>query len=464
MTEHGPRLITPVPGPESCRLAEELGRYESRNVTLLNADFPIFWERAEGIYVWDADGNRYVDWTSAFCVSSLGHRESGIQSALESQAGKLWHAMGDVHPAALKPALCRKLSEVTFGRWTGETGRVILCGSGFEAVEASLKTSWLHSHRSGVIAFRGGYHGLGFGATEVTGWPVFREPMRGILPKLVEWVDYPHCCQCPFGMEEGFRLEGEPFPNCSALCMEKIESTLREAIRKRDAGCVLVEPMLGRGGDVLPPRDFLPMLRRVCDETKTLLIFDEIYTGFHRTGRWFGCEWSGVVPDLVCVGKGLANGFPIAACVGRETIMNAWPASRGEALHTTTHLGSPLGCAMALASIEAHNAACLETEIQKTGATLLAALRKLHHPAIVQIRGIGLMAAVEFHDLPGLSAQHLVAGIMSQGLKAGHILLGGGVSGNILSLTPPSVVTDTEIEGLTLWLQEYLTSLPGSIS
>lgn len=464
MNPAAPNLITEVPGPRSRELAAELGRYECRNVTGLSDEFPIFWDRAHDHWVWDVDGNCFLDWTSAFAVTSLGHGAEPLRQRLHEQVDQLWHAMGDVHPPSLKPALCRKLSEITFERWGAGPARVTLANSGFEAVEIALKTSWLHSHRPGVIAFRGGYHGLGFGAAEVTGWPYFQEPFRGILPKFVTLVDYPTCASCPFAVEEGFRLEGEPFPNCSSYCLQQIEQQVRQAIDQKEIGAVLVEPCLGRGGDVLPPRDFLPRLRQICDETKTLLILDEIYTGFNRTGRLFASEWFEVIPDLVCLGKAMSGGFPISACVGKRTVMDAWPASSGEALHTSTHLGNPLGCAMALTAIEQHLEAGLAGRVRELGRFLLARLRELRHPAILDVRGTGLMHAIEFTDTVEQPAVELVGNLMIDGLKNGYLLLGGGSGGNVLSLTPPFTIDEAVITRFTNWLQEYLMSLPGSIS
>ena len=166
-----PEIVTPIPGPRSRACAEKLSRFEAREVTWLAEDFPVFWERADGVNVWDVDGNRFLDFTSAFAVSGLGHGAEPIRAALEVQARKLLHAMGDVHPAAVKADLCELLSRITFERWEIGRGKAILCNSGSEAVEAALKTALLHSGKPGVISFTGGYHGLGFGALETIGIP-----------------------------------------------------------------------------------------------------------------------------------------------------------------------------------------------------------------------------------------------------------------------------------------------------
>lgn len=400
-----PELISEIPGPRSRELAAKLRQHESRNVTFLAEDWPVFWERAEGANVWDADGNRFLDLTAAFGVSSLGHTAPELRDALTTQAQVLMHAMGDVHPTELKTDLCARLSAVTFERWGAGAGKVILGNSGFEAVEAALKTALLHSGKPGVIAFSGGYHGLGFGALTATGLPFFREPFRAQLAEFATFL---------------------PFP-CDRA---QIESVLRE----REIGCVLVEPVQGRGGCVVPPPDFLPMLRAVCNAHGLVLVLDEIYTGFNRTGALFACEHSGVVPDLICLGKALTGGFPLSACVGRAAVMDAWPLSSGEALHTSTFLGSPLGCAMALTSIKRHMEPATTQLVRDRGARLAAALQGLG-----EVRGRGLMLGLK---LPGDRA--IVA--VKRALSDGVLLLADGPESDVLSFSPPFCLGEAEIE------------------
>jgi 4-aminobutyrate aminotransferase-like enzyme len=198
-------------------------------------------------------------------------------------------------------------------------------------------------------------------------------------------------------------------------------------------GALLVEPIQGRGGERVPPDGFLSALRALCDREGWLLILDEIYTGFGRTGRWFACEHEGVVPDLLCVGKGLASGMPVSACVGRASVMDAWPASRGEALHTQTFLGHPPSCAAALASI-----AVLEDEklVERAAEDGAAALSLLHARTqglarVAEVRGRGLMLGVEC-DSPA-TAQRACAAALARGV----ILLPSGDDGRVLSITPP---------------------------
>jgi 4-aminobutyrate aminotransferase-like enzyme len=447
-----PEIRTPIPGPQSLALAASLRLHESRNVTFLAPGWPIFWDRAEGTNVWDADGNRFLDFTSAFGVAGLGHTNPDVLAALRAQAARLIHAMGDVHPTAQKALLCQRLSELTFQRWDLGPGKVILGNSGSDAVEAALKTSLLHSGKPGVIAFTGAYHGLGMGSVAAAGLPFFREPFRPQLKDFATWIPYPHCFRCPFGITEPFRLEGDPFPNCATTCLAQIHEQITRAIAQREIGCILVEPIQGRGGIIPPPRDFLPLLRRICDEEKILLIADEIFTGFNRTGKLFACDHFGVGPDIICLGKGLASGFPISACVGRSHVMDAWPPSTGEALHTSTFLGNPLGCAMALASIEIHARPETANDVRVTGRKLRDALRS----ALPNVRGAGLMLGAEITRPDGAPDTARAISIIHRALADGILLLADGPDSNVLSFTPPFHLSDEEIAFLAARLQTYL--------
>jgi 4-aminobutyrate aminotransferase-like enzyme len=457
-----PQIITPIPGPHSLELAAKLSKYENRNVTFLNSDFPIFWERGSGTNVWDVDGNCFLDLTAAFAVAAHGHTNPGIQTAIALQSAKLMHAMGDVHPTESKALLCGRLSEISFERWGLGIGKSTLCNSGFEAVEVAIKTSLLHSGKPGVIAFTGGYHGLGYGALELIGIPWFREPFHQHLRDFTTWMPYPYCFRCPFGRTEGHRLHGSRFPNCASSCLESIEDQIVQTIRQRPVGCMVVEPCQGRGGEVIPPLDFVRMLRQLCDTYKILLVFDEIYTGFNRTGTLFASDQFGVFPDIICVGKGLTTAFPLSACIGRAEIMDSWPKSQGEALHTTTFLGNPIGCAAALASIDLHLESGIGRRVRRLGDYLRTRLHAEIPPSKGNVRGLGLMTGLEIvHEDGGPNAQ-LAAKIIRLALKDGIILLGGGPHGNVLTFTPPFCIEPEEIDFACNKIQGYLRL--GSVS
>ncbi len=434
-----PELVTSIPGPESLRLAARLKEVECRNTTYLSPDWPVFWERAEGVNVWDADGNRLLDFTSAFGVATLGHGFSA--KAVAEQSGLLVHAMGDVHPARLKVELCERLSAITFERWTGEKGKTLLGNSGFEAVEAALKTAVMVTGRSGILSFEGAYHGLGYGALLGAGIEWFRAPFEKQLSDVTR------------------RL---PFPKLGDYESWNGILTALQSVDPSAIGAVLVEPMQGRGGIVIPPVEFLCELRSWCDEHAVVLILDEIYTGLNRTGKPFGCDWSDTVPDLICLGKSLSGGFPISACVGKASIMDAWPETHGEALHTSTFLGNPLGCAMAIASLETHADPVTTRLAWDRGNDMGAAFRELcDEPFVAEWRGVGLMQAIELRHADGRPAGDVCIDLVKGLLKDGILVLPDAPEGHVLALTPPLGISDEEIAFVVERIRVRLRELGG---
>ena len=440
--------------------------YESRNVLFTEPDgsWPIVWERAKGVHVWDAEGKKYLDLTAAFGVATAGHANPVVVRAGQRQMATLLHAMGDVHPHALKAQLARELSRMTFERWTKQskvqslkskvaTGKVIFNNSGFEAVEAALKTAILATGKRGVIAFEGAYHGLGYGALNATHREHFRRPFRSQLREFGNFL---------------------PFPKTDAD-LRFLTAAATKIFRREKIGAILVEPIQARGGINIPPAGFLRLLRKLCDEHGALLILDEIYTGFGRTGKWFACEHSGVIPDLICLGKALTGGFPLSACVGRADVMDAaWPASQGEAIHTSTYLGHPVGCAMALAQIGEIRRLKLCDQSAKLGESLRARLsdvvadvnrRKLSgsksartnvHGYQASARGIGLMAGLELLNQDSSPATAESLRVIKAMLHRGYILLPEGEHGNIISFTPPLTISEAQLTRMVNELQKVL--------
>lgn len=443
-----PLLLTKIPGPKSRALARRLKQHEAPTVTCVKPEAPIFWERAEGVNVWDVDGNRFVDLTSAFGVASLGHAHPRIVAAIQKQSALLCHAMGDVHPSKLKERLCGRLSAITFERWTGGRlkGQAILGNSGFEAVEAALKTAVLFTRKRGVIAFEGAYHGLGYGALEATWRRDFRQPFLCQLGHFVEFVPYPRKQRSHAGHPGG--------DGSVAAELEHLEKRIREISQRIEVGAILVEPFQGRGGEVAPPPQFLPMLRNLCNQRKMLLIADEIYTGFWRTGRWFAVEHSEVVPDLICLGKALTGCLPLSACVGRTGVMACWPESSGEALHTSTFLGNPIACAAALASIKEFESCATRLEVTRKGERFLKEIemRIGQHPDVREIRGQGLMVGVEFCARARVPPPQLCRRLLRRGI----IALPSGSNGEVLAFAPPLIIDEETLAWCAQQLAEAL--------
>jgi 4-aminobutyrate aminotransferase-like enzyme len=431
-----------------------LGQYESRNILFREPDgsWPMVWDRAQGVHVWDAEGKKYLDLTAAFGVAAAGHANPHVVRAGQQQMARLLHAMGDVHPHALKAQLARELSRITFERWTNSNrqsaignrqfGKVIFSNSGFEAVETALKTALLATGKPGVIAFAGAYHGLGYGALNATDREYFRGPFRPQLREFGHFV---------------------PFPVAKSA-LKTVAARIRQIFRQKKIGAILVEPVQGRGGINIPPPEFLPLLRQLADEHGALLICDEIYTGFGRTGKWFACEHSDVIPDLICLGKALTGGFPLSACVGRAAVMDAaWPASNGEAIHTSTFLGHPVGCAMALAEIAEIRRLKLCARSAELGEFLLSKLAKIpNHKSKIRCtaRGLGLMVGLELNLPDGRPATALAFAVVKTLLRRGYIIMPEGEHGNVISFTPPLTITRAQLADAVGALKNVLSAAP----
>lgn len=456
-------------------ILNQLRAYESRNVTFLDpaGDWPIVWERAKGVHVWDAEGRKYLDLTAAFGVAAAGHANPRVVRAGQQQMAKLLHAMGDVHPHALKAQLARELSRITFERWpvaanvslrmhgksrqiaSAATAKTIFCNSGFEAVEAALKTAMLATGRPGILAFEGAYHGLGYGALNTTHREHFREPFRSQLREFGHFLPFPAAVDVAADVSWRTSPGGPPTDHS----LRELTCAATKLFRRHQIGAILVEPIQARGGINIPPPEFLPVLRKLCDEHGALLILDEIYTGFGRTGKWFACEHGGAVPDVVCLGKALTGGFPLSACVGRADVMDAaWPASGGEAIHTSTFLGHPVGCAMALVQIAEIRWRKLCDRSASLGEFLLGLLRSRisNSPFQIVARGAGLMAGLELRHCDGSPATDGALAVIKAMLHRGFILLPEGAHGNVISFTPPLTITEAQLARTVTTLEKVL--------
>ena len=378
---------------------------------------PIVYDRGEGPNVVDVDGNRYVDLAAGFGALLLGHVPPSVAAALDAQERRLWLALGDVYATEAKVALCERLV-----RLLPEPGaRVMLGASGADAVTAALKTAVLATGRTGVVAFDGGYHGLSHGPLAACGLrPSFREPFADQLNAHVVFAPYP--------------------PDAASL--ERSLSAVERALEAGGIGAVLVEPILGRGGCVVPPAGFLPALSRASTRAGALLVCDEIWTGLGRSGAWLASVEDGVIPDIVCLGKGLGGGLPISACVGRASAMAAWGAHGGTTIHTATHFGAPPACAAALATLAALEEGGLALRARDVGARWADRLRrKLEGSGVADVRGRGLMIGVE---LEGGAPRAL--SVTRRLLQRGWIVLTGGARGDVLTLTPPLEIDEALLD------------------
>lgn len=387
----------------------------------------------------DVDGNEYLDLGGGFGVALAGHAHPRVAARVAEQAGLLMHGMGDVHPPEQKLELLERLVALT--PWPNARG--VLASSGSEAVEIALKTALLATGRAGVLAFSGGYHGLTMGALAVTDRELFRRPFERRLYQGVTRTRLP---------TERDR------PGAVDAALEAVERALARPPGGDPVGAVVVEPIQGRAGVRLPAPGFLAGVAERARATGALLVCDEVMTGLGRTGTLFGFEHHGVVPDLLCVGKVLGGGMPMSACLGPAQVMDAWPPSEGESMHTSTFLGHPVACAAALAFLDVLTEESLVERARRLGDMLREGLATGlgDLDEVVEVRGRGLMIGVE------LAAAGSAFALAERALRAGLFALPAGERGEVLELTPPAVLTEAQaghaldalVERIRRWTDE----------
>jgi 4-aminobutyrate aminotransferase-like enzyme len=446
-----PAVTGPIPGPASRALGERLAAVESRNVTFTDDEWPVFWSEARGSNVRDADGNVFLDLTGAFGVAAAGHQHPRIVDAVVRQAALLAHGMGDVHPPAAKVALLERLVALT----PFEEPRAVLASTGSEAVEIALKTAQLLTGKGGVIAFQGGYHGLTLGALSVTARQDFRGPFRSRIPKNVFHIPFPDA--------------GRDGHSGAVRALEAFNEALIEgADRGEPPGCVIVEPIQGRGGIRLAPPGFLTALADRAREARVALIVDEVFTGFGRTGSLFAFQEEGIVPDILCLGKSLGGGLPLSACLGPREVMNAWPPSKGEALHTSTFLGHPLACAASLAFLDVLEDEGLVARSRAEGERLLVRLRESlgDLPHVGAVRGRGLFIGIELVRPPEPGSDRKPdpwegggARLAKEALRRGLLVLPAGDRGEVVEITPPLTISRTQLDWAAATLEELVARM-----
>jgi len=379
----------------------------------------IVYATATGANVVDVDGNRYVDLAAGFGAELIGHAHPAVRRALSLQSERLWHALGDVHPSDAKIALCERLAALH-----PEPGaQVILGQSGSDSVSAALKTALLATGKPGVVAFGGAYHGLGYGPLAACGLrDSYRAPFSAQLSSHVRFCEYP---------------ASEP----AALATL---GAVRRELEGGGVGAVLVEPILGRGGVLVPPAGFMLGLSTLAAEHGTLLVADEIWTGLGRAGAMLKSAAEGVSPDLICLGKGLGGGLPLSAVVGRRGVMTAWQRAE-EVVDTSTFAGAPLACATALATLDT----LAREKLVERSARLGTAWREAVAAAVGGVRGVavrsaGLMLGVDLGAHEGAAVR-----VVRALLERGFLATTGGGKREVLVLTPPLTVAEAQLEAAT---------------
>ena len=417
-----PSIVEPPPGLRSRTLARRLSYLEAPGVNTVGpGEPPILWQEAAGANVLDADGNVYVDLTAGFGVAAIGHRHPRVVEAVREQAGRLLHALGDVHAHPLRVELAARLVRLA----PVDDAQVFFATSGAEGVEIALKTAVGATGRSGIVAFEPSYHGLTLGALAVTSRPEFRAPFAEHL--------HPHVHRLPFACDPAL---------------------LAEPLGRGDIACVLLEPIVGREGVLVPPAGWLTEVARLARAAGALLAADEIFTGFGRTGRTFAVEEEGLRPDILCCGKALGGGLPIAAVVARQPLFRCWE-TEGEALHTSTFLANPLSCAAALAVLDVLEEENLASRAARRGKKLGKRLATWpeRFPQVVGVRGRGFLWGVELRTRE--AAKRWVHGALGRGV----LLLAGGPEGRVAQIVPPLLITEAQLAAALEILETGLAEL-----
>ena len=430
-----PKMVVDPPGPKSVAYSERLSKTEFPSCSVVGPErSTVFWERAVGANVEDVDGNVYVDLTSGFCVALAGHSNPCIADAIGKQARRMMHSQGGLNPNALRVRLAEKLAELA----PGDLSSSFIANTGAEAVNIAIKTAILYTGRQTIVAFQGGFHGKTTGAMQATSINYYREPFLSCVGRSTH-IPYGYCYRCAYGAE---------YPACGLRCANYLDYILTNPDSGvADVAAVIVEPVQGHGGWIVPPRDFLGRLREICDKRRVLLIADEIITGLGRAGHMFGVNHSDMVPDIITVGKGLASGFPISAVITRQEIARAWKPMQ----HSSTFVGNPVGCAGALACIGEIEGRGLVKRSRETGERFTNALRGMQdrHPLIGDVRGLGMMVGVEFvkdrttREPAEEAGRQVVKRLLAQGIMATNY---GGTWHNVLKMSPPLVITDRQLD------------------
>jgi 4-aminobutyrate aminotransferase len=426
-------------------MRDPIGRAKELFTTALVIHTDIVVKSASGVYVEDFSGHRYMDFTSGLATTNIGHNHPAVVDAIKKQAEHFIHS-GCIFYYDSIVELAGRLREIT----PPGIDMFFFSNSGAEAVEGAIKLARFSTGRQGIVAFTGGFHGRTFGSVSLTTSNIkYRRRYHPLLPSVYQ-SPYPYCYRCFFGQRKD---------SCALDCYEYLERLFKHLIPPEETACIIIEPVLGEGGYVVPPADFLRRLRSLCDKWGILLIFDEVQAGMGRTGRWFASEHFGVVPDVMTVAKGIASGMPLSAVAANKEIMTRWPPGA----HGTTFGGNPVSCAAAVATIDTIEKERLLERATETGAYALQRLSEVQKrcPGIGDVRGLGLMIGIEFVKKGGKPDTEGLKRVIDYCRKKDLILLECGVERNIIRLAPPLVVTREEIDRGFEILEEAINATCG---
>ncbi len=382
-----------------------------------------------GSYLFDTKGNKYLDFTTGIGVTNTGHCHPKVVKAIQDQAAKLIHGQANIVMHQPMLGLIDRLKTIVHPSLDG----FFFSNSGAEAVEGAIKLARMVTKRPNVIVFQGSFHGRTIATMSLTtSKTIYRAGYQPLMPGVF-------VAPFPYAYRYGWDAE-----QTSQWCLDELELLLLSQTAPHETAAILIEPVLGEGGYIVPPQSFIEGLREVADKHGILLIFDEIQSGFGRTGKWFAHNHFGVRPDIITVAKGLASGMPISGVISRLELMEKWtPGSHGG-----TYGGNVVAAAAAVATINAIEQENMLENAAARGEQLINALKEFQrsHPEIGDVRGLGLMIGVEYRDKEGKPSRKLAKAVTKKAFEKGLMLLTCGLWDNTIRLIPPLNISSTEVE------------------
>ena len=443
MPKDYPHIVTPPPGPRARAVIERDARVMSQNFA---KDYPLVAARGQGAMVEDTDGNRYLDFAAGIAVASTGHSHPDVVAAIRAQSERFLHMCATdffyENVVELAEGLARRAPGP--GPW-----RVFFANSGAEVVEGAIKLARVRTGRQKIVACYGAFHGRTYGAMSLTASkPVQRKGYAPFVPEVVH-THYAYCYRCPVNREP---------QTCSVQCLDLLTETMfGTTVDPSEVAAVIVEPVQGEGGYVVPHPQFLPRLREVTRRHGILLIADEVQCGMGRTGRMFASEHFGLDPDIVTLAKGIASGMPLGALLARDEVMR-W----NDGGHGSTFGGNPVSVAAALATFRLLEGGLVDNAA-RVGAVMLDALRTRlgRHMVVGDVRGLGLMVGIElvrdrFRREP---APELRERVLQEAFRRGLLLLGCGKS--TIRLAPPLTIDEEDADIAVRLLDEAISASAG---
>ena len=407
-------------------------------------DQPLVVDRGRGVWLWDVDGNKFLDMNAGIAVCSTGHSHPKVVSAIKRQAEKFLHMSGTDFYYEPEIQVAEKLARVSP---TARPAKSFLCNSGAEAVECAIKLARYKTKRPLMLGFLGGFHGRTMGALSVTGSKAAQRRGFSPLTPSTTHVPFANCRRCVFNLK---------FPSCNFQCVKFIEDEIfRTILPPEDCAAMVVEPIQGEGGYVVPPPGYFQELRKLCDKYGILLVLDEVQSGVGRTGKWWGIDHWNVKPDIITSAKGLASGMPLGACIAPASVMT-WPPGS----HGSTFGGNPVSCAAASATLDLIEGGLMKNA-ERQGIVLMEALKILEakHRQIGWVQGKGLMVGAEIVKDKSTNAPDPAVrdALVQRCFQMGLLILGAGRSA--LRFAPPLVINKSEVGEAVSILDDAFTHL-----